>query len=287
MSLFGRPLWPRLRRNPGAMIGLATLLILGLIAAFGPSLSPYDPIGISLEESLKPPSLSHPFGTDSLGRDMLSRVMSGARLSFEIVVVVLLIAALIGIPVGLVSGFYGGFIDDGLMRLADIILAFPSFLLALAVAAVLEPSLNTAMAAVGFAFWPRYARLVRGQVLVVNEMPYVEAAVALGASNRRLLWRHILPNAIMPAFIQLTTDAGAAIIATAGLGFFGLASPPPTPEWGAMVADGRTFIGSEWWIPTFPGLAISVTVAGYMLVGDGLRDILDPRLAGSFQTTRN
>lgn len=266
-----------LLKNKGFILGTVILSVLLVIAIFSDHIAPYDPYKIDFSQTYLPPSRTHFFGTDSIGRDVFSRVISGTPISFRVVVEVLLITLAIGIPLGLVAGYAGGILDSIIMRTADIFLAFPSFLLAMAIAAAMGASLGNAMIAVAITFWPRYARLVRGQVLDTKGRAFIEAAHAIGANPFRILFRHILPNCFSPILVQMTMDSGYAILATSALSFIGLGATPPTPEWGRMIATNRDFITSYWWIPLFPGLAISVTVGGYMLLGDGLRDIFDPK----------
>lgn len=262
----------------GATLGISMILFLLFVAIFANLICPYDPLEVKTADHFQPPSRVHLFGTDEMGRDVLSRVLAGTRVSLRVVVIVLLVAATIGVPLGAIAGYWGRPIDDIIMRLTDIFLAFPSFILAMAIAAGLGRRLEYAMLSVGIVSWPIYARLIRGQVLSTKNEVYVEAARAIGAGRFRILFVHLLPNCIVPFIIQLSMNAGVAILATAGLSFVGLGAQPPTPEWGAMIANNRQFITTYWWIPTFPGLAISFTVAAYMFLGDGLRDLLDPRL---------
>lgn len=280
MELDAGRVWRRLLHNVGALLGLGLLLAVILAAMFGPQFVGYDPIKNDLVNTLKPPGAGHLFGTDDLGRDILARVLYGTRLSFRAAVTVLALSNLIGMALGATAAYAGRWVDEAIMRVADVFLAFPSFLLAMAIAAALGPGFNNAMLAIGVAWWPRYARLVRGAVLSVRERDFVTASLAMGGSHLRTLVRHILPNCMAPLLVQATMDAGLAILTTASLSFVGLGAVPPTPEWGSMVALGRDFISVAWWVPTFPGLAIAVTVAGYVFLGDGLRDLLDPRLRG-------
>jgi peptide/nickel transport system permease protein len=268
----------RVTSNVGATLGISMLLFLLLLAIFGSLVCPYDPVAIKPADHFLPPSKAHLFGTDEMGRDVFSRVLAGARVSLRVVLVVLLVASTIGVPLGAIAGYWGSPIDDVIMRIADIFLSFPSFILAMAITAGLGRSLEYAMLSVGIVYWAIYARLIRGQVLTVKNEVYVDAARAIGASQFRILFVHVLPNCIVPFIIQSSMHAGRAILATAGLSFVGLGAQPPTPEWGAMVSNSRQFITTFWWIPTFPSLAISFTVAAYMFLGDGLRDLLDPRL---------
>jgi peptide/nickel transport system permease protein len=262
------------------MLGVALLAVVVIVALVAPFVAPYDPYKLDIMNKFLPPSSVNIMGTDDLGRDVFSRVVIGSRISFQVAAEVLLIAASIGIVLGALAGYWGGLIDEAIMRLADIFFAFPSFLLAMAVVAALGPGIENAILAIGIAWWPRYARLLRAQVLSVRARPFVEAARSLGASNLRLMAVHVLPNCLAPLIIQVTMDAGAAILTTAGLSFVGLGAVPPMAEWGSMVAQGRSYITNYWWIPTFPGLAIALTVAGYMFLGDGLRDLWDPQLRG-------
>jgi peptide/nickel transport system permease protein len=270
----------RLRANKGALLGLILLGSILVLALFADILAPYSPTEQVLRDALQPPSSKHWFGTDELGRDLFSRTIHGARVSFQIALLVLGLATITGGILGAVAGYYGGLWDEVVMRIADIFFAFPHFLLAMAMVAALGPGLRNAMIAVAIAYWPRYARLLRGTILVIRNNTYVEAARSLGGRDFHIVTTHILPNAIAPVLIQATMDAGVAILTTAGLSFVGLGALPPTPEWGAMVAGGRNYITTSWWIPTFPGLFITLTVAGFMFLGDGLRDILDPALRG-------
>jgi peptide/nickel transport system permease protein len=268
----------RLKRNQGALVGLVVLVTLLGVALLSTVATPADPYAIAVERRFLPPGAGGVFGTDDLGRDLLSRVMVGTRISFAVAAMVLLIASTIGVPLGILSGYRSGWLDDVIMRTSDIFLAFPSFLLAMAIVAALGSAMANAILAVGIAWWPRYARLLRGQVLAIRQTLYVEAARALGAPERRVLARHVLPNCFGPLMVQLATDAGNAILITASLSFVGLGAKPPSPEWGFMVAQGRQFLLTAWWVPVVPGLAIAAAVAAFLFVGDGLRDLLDPRL---------
>lgn len=270
--------WRVLLRNPTGLAG--TLLIAGfvLVGVFADQIAPYDPIRIDLRAKLTPPSTAHPFGTDDLGRDMLSRVIHGTRISLTAGVVVVLVAAVIGVTLGTLAGYLGGGLDEATMRLGDMFLSFPTLVLGMAIVAALGPGLTNAMIAVGVVWWPGYARLVRGRVLSAKEVLYVEAARASGARPGRIMFRHILPNCLGPLIVKATVDYGFAILVTAGLSFIGLGAQAPTPEWGAMVAAGRLFIIDQWWYATFPGLFIFLTVLAFGLFGDALRDAIDPRL---------
>ena len=275
-----RPFWKRAFRNVGAVLGIALLALVTLVGIFSPQISPYDPLAIDMSQKFQPPSRQHLFGTDELGRDMFSRVVMGTRISFQVAGEVLLIAGTIGIFLGIVAGYRGGIVDEIIMRAADIFLAFPSFLLAMAIVAALGASIQNAILAIAIAWWPRYARLLRGQVLAVKNMTFVDAARSIGAGDWWIMLRHVLPNCLAPLVVQFTTDAGAAILNTSALSFVQLGARPPMPEWGLMISQGRNFIVNYWWIPTFPGLAIAIAVGGFMFLGDGLRDLWDPQLRG-------
>jgi len=277
---WSRQIVSRTRHNVGALIGIVLITIIIFLALFANIIAPFAPHEQQLMDSLQPPSAEHWFGTDELGRDLFSRIVFGTRVSLRVAVLVLGLATSVGSVLGAIAGFRGGLIDEVIMRVADIFFAFPHFLLAMALVAALGPGLNNAMLAVAIAYWPRYARLVRGSVLAVKNTTYVEAARGLGCSDARILIRHVLPNAMTPVIIQATMDAGIAIVTTAALSFVGLGARPPTPEWGAMIASGRDYVLTAWWIPTFPGIFISITVAGFMFIGDGMRDLLDPALRG-------
>ncbi len=275
-----RPFWRRAYHNVGAVLGISLLMLVTLVGLFAPQISPYDPLAIDLSQKFQPPSRQHLFGTDELGRDMFSRVVMGTRISFQVAGEVLLIAGTIGILLGIIAGYRGGIVDEIIMRAADIFLAFPSFLLAMAIVAALGASIQNAILAIAIAWWPRYARLLRGQVLAVKNMPFVDAARSIGAGDFRVMLWHVLPNCLAPLVVQFTTDAGAAILNTSALSFVQLGARPPMPEWGLMISQGRNFIVNYWWIPTFPGLAIALAVGGFMFFGDGLRDLWDPQLRG-------
>jgi peptide/nickel transport system permease protein len=275
-----RPFWRRAYRNVGAVLGIVLLTMVAVVGIFAPQISPYDPLAIDLSLKFQPPSRQHLFGTDELGRDMFSRVVMGTRISFQVAGEVLVIAGTIGIFLGIIAGYRGGIVDEIIMRAADIFLAFPSFLLAMAIVAALGASIQNAILAIAIAWWPRYARLLRGQVLAVKNMPFVDAARSIGAGDLRVMLWHVLPNCLAPLVVQFTTDAGAAILSTSALSFVQLGARPPMPEWGLMISQGRNFIVNYWWIPTFPGLAIALAVGGFMFLGDGLRDLWDPQLRG-------
>lgn len=271
-------LWRRLRRHRTAAAGLVVLGFLVFLAAAAPVLFPEDPTEPQFERVLRPPSWEHPLGTDNLGRDLLARIAYGGRVSFLIGVLAVSVSAAAGVPVGLLSGYYGGRFDLLVQRLVDLLLAFPGFLLALTLVAVLGVGVANVVVAVGLASTPLYVRLVRGVALTVRHQAFVEAARAMGASDRRILFRHVLPNCLAPVIVQSTLQLGTAILTAAGLGFLGLGVKPPTPEWGTMLGEGQTYLFSSWYMATFPGLAIFLTVLAFNLLGDGLRDALDPRM---------
>lgn len=266
-----------LRRNPMAMLGLVIILFWAVAATIAPFTSMRDPLAQTIGDRLKPPSSQYWFGTDELGRDVFSRVIYGARISLPIGFVVIMFAVMMGLLVGASAGYIGGTYDLLIMRLADITLAFPSIVLALAIAAVLGPSITNALIAMVLVWWPEYARLMRSQVLSVKHNEYVMAAIALGASRNRILMIHILPNTFAPILVKASLDAGSAILNIAALSFIGLGAVPPTPEWGAMISTGRYQFYS-WWLTTFPGLAILMVVLGYNFLGEGVRDSFDPRM---------
>ncbi len=270
--------WRRLHRNRAAMAGLAVVGILAGSALLAPLVAPADPIVQNLDDRLLPPMRQHWLGTDDLGRDLLSRIIYGGRVSLTVGVVSVGLALVAGILLGLVSGFYRGISESLIMRTMDIMLAFPATLLAIFIVGVRGPGLNNAMLAIGVINIPIFARIVRGSVLRVRQEDFVEAARALGASQGRVLNRHILPNTLAPIIVQATLSIGAAILEAAGLSFLGLGAQAPTPEWGAMLTNTREFLRDAPWAATFPGLAILFAVVGFNLLGDGLRDALDPRL---------
>ncbi len=268
----------RYARNRLALIGLwVVLLIIGL-AIFAPWIAPHNPIKTNFENLLKPPASTHIMGTDDLGRDILSRIIYGTRTSLLAGVISVGIAVAIGLPLGLLAGFYRGRLDDVLMRLTDAMLSFPFLVLALAMAAVLGAGLDRAMIAIGIVFTPGFVRLSRGQVLSEREQNYVEAARASGAGDGRIIWRHILPNIVSPVLVQASLSTAAAITAEAALSFLGLGTQPPTPSWGSMLNIAQAYLGSAPWMALWPGLAIFITVLSINLTGDGLREALDPRL---------
>ena len=265
-------------RQRGALIGLVILATLATMAVAAPWLGSRDPIRTAPREALQPPGGRFVLGSDQFGRDVASRVLYGARISLLVGVVSVSIAVALGAPLGLVSGYYGGRLDALIMRVMDVMLAFPGILLALAIVSVLSPGLGNVMIAVGLSAVPGYARLVRATVLSAREHLYVEAARALGGRDGGILVRDILPNVVAPLIVTATLGLGGAILSAAALSFLGLGSQPPQPEWGRMLSEGRDYLREAWWISTFPGLGILLTVLAMNLVGDGLRDALDPRL---------
>lgn len=267
----------RVWRSKIAAAGLVVLVILVIIAVTAPLLTSYDPVMISPLDALLGPSREHPFGTDQFGRDVFSRVVFGTRISLMVGFISVSIAVVIGTLAGLASGFYGGWVDTIVMRFVDVMLAFPGILLALALVSILGPSLQNLMIAVGISSVPQYARMVRGSVLSAKENIYVEAARVIGCNDTTIMRRHVLPNVVAPVIVMSTLGIGTSILWAAGLSFLGLGSQPPTPEWGRMLSEGRDFLREQWWIATFPGIAIMVTVLAMNLLGDGLRDTLDPR----------
>ena len=280
----GQSPWRRglrtLVRNRMAMGGATIILLWVIVAILAPVIAPYDALEQHVEDRLSPPSARHLFGTDELGRDVFSRVMYGARISLPVGLIVIVFSMVMGASVGALAGYLGGLFDLLVMRVADITLAFPSIVLALAIASVLGPSLKNAVIAMILVWWPEYARLMRGQVLSVKNDEYVIAARAVGVSQGRILARHIIPNTSAPIIIKASLDAGSTILNIAALSFIGLGAVPPTPEWGAMISLGR-FKFYQWWLTTFPGLAVLSVVLGFNFLGDGLRDAFDPRLRGA------
>jgi len=271
-----------IRKSPLAVAGGIIVFIFLFMAVFGKYIAPYDPIETDIEDRFLPPTWSGPekhlLGTDKLGRDVLSRLLCGARYSVKVGIVVLAISTPIGVMLGGVAGLLGGWFDELIMRITDVFLAFPYLLLAMAVSAALGPSLDNAMLAISIVWWPPYTRLIRGQALSVRESAYIDAAKSMGEGRLTIIWRHLLPNCLSPVLITLTLDMGAVVLATAALSFLGFGAQPPLPEWGRMISDGRIYMFQAWWVSTFSGLAIALTVLGFNLLGDGIRDALDPKL---------
>jgi peptide/nickel transport system permease protein len=271
-------------RSPRALVGLGLLAVVVVMAALAPALAPHDPRNGNLLITRKPPAWSaggvraHPLGTDSLGRDILSRIIYGARVSIVVGVVAVLIAGAVGVTLGLLSGYFGGTVDDVVMRVAEIQMAFPFILLALLVMAVLGQGLFNLILVLGISGWVPYGRVVRGQVMQLREKEFVEAARAIGAGTARILRRHILPNTAAPIIVIATFMVAGTIVSEAALTYLGLGVEASTPTWGTMLAEGREYVQVAWWLATFPGLAIMLTVLGVNIVGDWLRDVFDPRL---------
>lgn len=269
----------RMLRNKSFMLGGAFVLLFLLLAAVPGLFTSYDPIKTDLANKLLAPSSTHWFGTDNLGRDVYARVIYGARISLMVGLISVGIAMIVGTLIGVVSGYFGGVVGEVLMRMIDILLAFPSILLAILIVAILGPELKNAMIAIGIVNVPIYARLLRSTTLQVRNQEFIEAAHALGSSNTRIIATHILPNCLSPLIVQATLGIGAAILETAGLSFLGLGAQPPTPEWGTMLNDAKDLLRSAPWTMTFPGIAITLVVVSFNLMGDGLRDLIDPRTA--------
>ncbi len=254
-----------------ALLAIVVSVVPGLIAGS-------DPFAINVVQRLKPPSGSAWFGTDELGRDLFSRAVFGVRLSLGSALGVVLLTALVGIPLGIVAGYLRGWVDGVLMRIADMFIAFPSLIMAMAIVTVIGPGLTNAMIALALVWWPQYARLARGQVLQLREMPYVEAAGALGAGSGRIMWKHLLPNALTPLAVKMSLDVSVAILATASFSFLGLGAAPPSPELGSLVTQGRNYFLQAWWYTTLPGAVILVVSLAFNVIADDLRDLLDPSL---------
>lgn len=276
----GAHVWHVIRRDPLALASIGVILLFLVIAIFAPVLAPYPEQGAgqsSPDTLFLPPSWAHLFGTDELGRDVLSRVMYGARPAFLIPLMVVTAAVAIGAPLGALAGYKGGWVDEVIMRVTDLFLAFPSLLLAMAITAALGRGLQNAAIALIISWWPWYARLVRGIAVSLRERPFVEAAQSIGVSDTRIILRHILPNCMSPILVQVTVDMGTVILVAGGLAFIGLGTQPPAADWGLMISTGRTSILNQWWISLFPAFAIFLLILAFNLLGDVLRDILDPR----------
>ncbi|KQB11490.1 ABC transporter permease [Rhodobacter capsulatus] len=272
--------WLRLRRNPLAMLGLFIIAALCLLAAAAPVFAPQDPFAQNLAERLLPPGTpGHWLGTDDFGRDIWSRIVHGARITLSIVALVAVTAPVIGLLIGTVAGYFGGWVDTVLMRITDIFLAFPRLILALALVAVLGPGVQNAVLAIALTAWPPYARVARAETLTVRNSDYIAAVRLQGAGAGRIIWGHVVPMCLPSVIIRVTLDMAGVILIAAGLGFLGLGVQPPLPEWGLMISSGRKFLFEQWWVATMPGLAIFTVSLGFNLLGDGLRDVLDPRSA--------
>ncbi|WP_297431190.1 nickel transporter permease [uncultured Cetobacterium sp.] len=273
-------LWKNLKRNKMALLGLIIITIIVLLAIFADQIANYDQVVIkqNLRMRLKPPSAQHWLGTDEFGRDIFARLVHGARVSLKVGILAVGIAIAIGGFLGAVAGYYGGKLDNIIMRIMDIFLAVPSILLAIAIVSALGPNLLNLMIAVSISSVPRYARIVRASVLSIRDQEFIEAARAIGANDARIICRHIIPNSLAPVIVQGTLGVAGAILSTAGLSFIGLGIQPPAPEWGSMLSGGRQYLRYAWWVTTFPGVSIMITILSLNLLGDGLRDALDPRL---------
>ncbi|RLI43781.1 D,D-dipeptide ABC transporter permease [Candidatus Bathyarchaeota archaeon] len=269
----------KLLKDPAGLIGFLILCFMIFIAIFAPLIAPYDPTAVNMQERLQPPSGIHWFGTDNVGRDIFSRVIFGARITLTAGIMVVVMALSVGTLLGAIAGYFGGITNDIIMRITDIFLSFPSLVLAILIAATLGPGLYNAMVALLVSWWPWYTRLTQGQVLSVRQNYYVESAIAVGCSNPRVIFKHILPNCLSAIIVQATMDFGYAVLATASLSFIGLGVRPPTPEWGIMINEGRMYVLSgQWWMIFFPGIFLALTVLGFLLLGDRLNEVLNPRL---------
>lgn len=269
-----------LTRNKLQLISLIVITLLVLIAIFAPIIAPYPGHAISETnpiDKLQPPSARYWFGTDELGRDMLSRVIYGTRISLQTALIAVGLALLIGVPLGAIAGGLGGVVDEVIMRITDVFLSFPPLLLAIAIAAFLGPNLRNAMLAIAISWWPWYTRIIRGQAVSIRERQFVRAARAIGTPRTSIIFKHILPNTFAPVIVQASMDIGGVILTIASLSFLGLGAQPPTPEWGLLISTSRTYFLNAWWYSTFPGLAIFITVLVFNLIGDGFREVLDPK----------
>jgi len=276
----GQALWRGLRANPLLAVGAVTAAAIIVVAVAAPLLAPFPGDAGSAThpfQVLRPPSARHLFGTDQVGRDVFSRVLYGARISPLVAVIVLVIACVIGIPLGVAAGYFGGWVDEVIMRVTDVFLAFPSLLLALALAAVLPTSLTSLTIAIAVTWWPWYTRLIRGQAASVAGRAYIDSCRVLGIRPWRIILRHVLPNSVTPLIVQVSLDVGGVILTASALSFLGLGAQDPTPDWGLMIAEGQNYFTTDWWVVTFPGIAILVTAFAFNLIGDGLRDLMDPK----------
>ncbi len=267
-------------RNGLQFVSLLIVLLLVLVAIFAPLIAPY-PEHISREtnpiDKLQPPSAKYLFGTDELGRDLFSRVLYGTRISMQTAVIAVAVSLLIGVPLGAIAGTLGGVVDEVIMRITDVFLSFPPLLLAIAISAFLGPNLRNAIIAIAISWWPWYTRLIRGQAVSIRERQFVRAALAIGTSRSQVIFKHILPNTLAPVIVQASMDLGGVILTIASLSFLGLGAQPPIPEWGLLISTSRTYFLNAWWYSTFPGMAIFITVLVFNLIGDGVREVLDPR----------
>ena len=269
--------WLAFKRNPMAVAGLAIIVLLLLIAAFAPLIAPFDPIAQALDKRLLPPSSTNWFGTDALGRDIFSRIVYGTRITLVIVLLVVVTVGPFGLLIGAISGYFGGWVDRLLMRITDVFLAFPRLVLALAFVAALGPGIVNAIIAIAITTWPPYARVARAETMVIRNQDYIAAMRLQGASQARIIWKHVVPMCMSSLIVRTTFDMAGIILTAAGLGFLGLGAQPPMPEWGAMISAGREQIFDQWWVATFPGIAICIVALGFNLLGDGLRDVMDAR----------
>lgn len=269
--------WRGFRRNPLAMVGLGIILALLALAALAPALTGYSPFEQELAQRLRAPDTEHWFGTDELGRDIYARILYGARITLMIVCLVVVLVGPVGLLVGAAAGYFGGWFDTVLMRVTDIFLAFPRLILALAFVAALGPGIENAVIAIALTAWPPYARIARAETLTIRNSDFIAAARMSGASPLRILFGHVMPLCLSSLIVRITLDMAGIILIAAGLGFLGLGAQPPSPEWGAMIASGRKFLLDQWWVATLPGLAICTVSLGFNLLGDGLRDVLDPK----------
>jgi peptide/nickel transport system permease protein len=271
-------IWRRFKSNKLALGGSILVLALFIVAFLAPLISPYDPTAIKVKEILLPPSKAHFLGTDELGRDVFSRMIWASRVSLKVGFIAVGVAVGIAIILGSLAGYYGGRVDNIIMRFVDIMLCFPTFFLILTVIAILEPSITNIMIVIGITSWPGIARLLRAEFLSLKEREFVAAARALGASDGRIIFKHILPNALAPVVVAITLGVAGAILTESALSFLGIGVQPPTPSWGNILTSGKAYIDFAWWLSLFPGLAILITVLGYTLLGEGLKDALNPRL---------
>jgi peptide/nickel transport system permease protein len=278
-----RAIFRKLARDVPAMLGLGIVVFVLVLALLGPWLAPYpeDASASHLLRRLMPPSADYPFGTDNLGRDIFSRVILGARGALGISLAVVTSAMLIGVPLGLIAGYRGGWLSETIMRVTDVVLAIPQLILALALAQLMSPSLESAMLALSLTYWPFFTRIVYGETRRITSSLFVDALRGVGASTARIVFLHILPNSLSPVIVRATIGLGFTILVAAVLGFLGMGATPPAPDWGLAIAESRTYLPRAWWYATFPGLAILITVMGFNLLGDGLRDIADPRIRRS------
>lgn len=267
----------KIKKNPMTILGFSIIILLTLMAIFAPYITQYDPTKINIVDRFEAPSLQHLFGTDEIGRDIFARVIYGARISLTTGISVVIIAGFVGAFIGCICGYFAGYIDEIIMRIMDMILAFPTLILAMVIAATLGSSLLNVMIAICIVKVPVYVRLARGETLIIKNNLYVKAAKTFGLSSLYIIFRHIIPNALTPIIIQITLDLGDTILLVATMGFLGLGAKPPTPEWGTMISTGFKYMLEQWWYPTFPGFAVFLASTGFNLIGDGLRDVLDPK----------